>query len=102
MKQINDDQALVTKAFLRETLKNELRHYATKADMDQLEVRIEDKLEIHRDQILTKMDQIIGELAQMREEREFERYDKDKLEKNVADHEERIIKLETKKTPSRH
>ncbi len=123
MKQITDDQTQVTKAILQETLKiefkKELENYPTKTDlnkalnnyptkvdmkieMDQLEMRMDDKARIYRDQILTKMDQIIGELAQMREERAFDRFDKKTLEKKVANHEERITKLENKKSPSHH
>ncbi len=106
MKQINDDQTPVTQAFLRETLKKEFSNYPTKVDMkiemDQLEMRVDNRAKMYRDQILTKMDQIIGELAQMREEREFERFDKKTLEKKVASHEERITKLETKKSSSHH
>lgn len=99
MKQkIIDDNEVVTRGILREVLKEELSNYPTKIQLeiklDNLEKRIDDKARGYRDEILTKMDQILGELAQIREDNHFRDRDIRELKKTDRDHEKRIKKIE--------
>ena len=80
----------VTKKDLQTTLQN----YPTKWDIDKLEQRIDDRARLYRDEILTKMDLILGELAQMREDNLFRDRDIRELKKTDRDHEKRIKIIE--------
>ena len=64
----------------------------TKEDLNSLELRVDDRAKEYRDQILGKLDEVMGELENHREEREFIKYDMKNLNA-------RITKLE--KTPSK-
>ncbi len=57
---------------------------------------IEDLLKQFRSDIFTRLDQIVGELAQIREEQLFLRYDDKQLKETDANHEKRIKKLESR------
>ncbi len=115
MKQKVIDDAPVTRSVLRKEIQRELKkalsNYPTKAEFReelsrrptiiQVEMMLEDtKLDIdekarqYRDEILTRMDQIVGELAQIREDRLFERHEKKELQGHIDDHEGRIKELE--------
>jgi hypothetical protein len=48
---------------------------------------MDDKARLYRDQILTRFDEVMGELITTREERDF-------LNHDIKDHEKRITKLE--------
>ncbi len=93
-KQLHDENDLVTKGYL----KKEFKHYPTRIEMqmalDSLERRMDEKLQAVKDEILTKLDYIIGELAQMRQEILFLNRDIRDLRATDADHEKRIGKLE--------
>lgn len=100
---VNDDPITksIFKAELKELkseFKKELSNYPTNAKVEMMleksERRTDEKARGYRDEILTKMDQIIGELAQIREDRLFEKHGKRELEKQLDDHEKRIKKLE--------
>lgn len=52
-----------------------------------MEQGIDDKARKYRDDVLTKLDEVMGELIAAREEREFMNHD-------IRDHEKRITKLE--------
>lgn len=54
MKQKNDDQDLVTKGFLRDTLQN----YPTKADLKEELEKVDAKAQKYRDEILTRFDSV--------------------------------------------
>lgn len=111
MKQKAEDDTIIAKKVLQEEIHIALSNYPTKEDLkkelsnypdrgevkmmlEDLEVKIDEKARGYRDQILTKMDQVVGELAQLREDRLFEKHDKKELEESIDDHEERIKKLE--------
>lgn len=114
MKQKIVNDAPITKSILQQELKKALSNYPTKDDLkktlsnypttiqvetmlEKSERRTDEKAKQYRDEILTKMDQIVGELAQMREDRLFERHEKRELKEQVDDHEKRIKKLENPK-----
>jgi len=71
-----------------------LNNYSMKFDLKDTEIRLDEKARQYRDEILTKMDQIVGELAQIREDRLFEKHEKREFQEQIGDHEKRIKKLE--------
>lgn len=79
MKQKGTD--LVTKDFLEEKLskvKSELRN----------------ELRVYHDEIMTKLDEIVGELQTMREENTIGAYQTPEIRNQVEDHERRLKRLE--------
>lgn len=54
----------------------------------------DDKAMQYRDELMTKMDHIIGILEQLREDNEFHKYDLTNLKHTTDDHEKRITNLE--------
>ncbi|MCL4415138.1 MAG: hypothetical protein M1268_03765 [Patescibacteria group bacterium] len=71
-----------------------------RSELLRLEERIENSDENaikYRDQILTRLDEVMGELENMREDRTIGTYQTAELRKDVDDHEKRITRLE--KTP---
>lgn len=103
---VKDDEVVT-----RKILKEELAEYPTKKNLEdilknypttmkvelmieQSEMRTDERARKYRDEILTKLDQIVGELAQMRDDREFDKYDKKKMQGQLDDHEKRIDKIE--------
>ena len=83
-----------------EKLKIILNDYPTKMDMREAEFRTDEKARQYRDEILTRLDGVMGELAQQREDRVFEEHDVKVLKERVGDHEKRIIKLEAVESTS--
>lgn len=81
MKQKNSDQDLVTKGFL-------------KIELNELMQKIDEKAKKYRDEILTKMDGVMGELQTMREENTIGTYQSREVRDQVEDHERRIKRLE--------
>lgn len=71
-KQANDE--LVTKGFL-------------KGELEKFGLEMDEKARGYRDDILNKMDEMMGELEQIREDQMFIHHD-------LKDHEKRITKLE--------
>lgn len=104
LKQILDDYP--TKAYLKKNyptkddLKKALLNHPTHLDLkiaiQESEARQDERARRYRDEILSKLDQIVGELAQIREDRLFETHDQRMMESQIIDHEERIKKLEKK------
>jgi hypothetical protein len=102
----NKDDEIVTRKILDEVLdekfKEKLSNYPTRVEVEIMfekwTYKIDENARRYRDEVLTKMDQIVGELAQMREDREFDRYDKRRTEEQFDDHEKRIRKLENQDT----
>ncbi len=82
----------------KDDLKKELSNYPTtiKVEMmlEKTKMDIDDKARGYRDEILTKMDQVVGELAQLREDRLFEKHEKKEIETRIDNHEKRLKKLE--------
>ncbi|MBU3978272.1 hypothetical protein KJ980_07450 [Patescibacteria group bacterium] len=71
-----------------------LNKCSMKFDLKDTEIRLDEKARQYRDEILTKMDQIVGELAQIREDRLFEKHEKREFQEQIGNHEKRIKKLE--------
>lgn len=100
MKQKKKSLTLVTEGFLEERL-------------DKLEDKLEEKLKYkleefgdgidenarkYRDEILTKLDGVMGELQTMREENTVGAYQTSEFRDRVDDHEKRTVALEQIKT----
>ncbi len=77
MKQKIDFSDLVTKSYLNDVVKG-----------------IDEKAQGYRDEILTKMDGVMGELQAMREENSVGTYQTSQLREEVDGHEKRIKTLE--------
>lgn len=76
----------------KQQLKEEFtQEFATKRELREMEERMDVKAKKYRDDVLTKMDEIVGELAQMREDRLVGDY---QTKERLEHHEERIVKLE--------
>jgi hypothetical protein len=86
---------------LKSEFKKEFSNHPTNAKVEmmfeQSERRTDEKARQYRDEVLTRMDQIVGELAQAREDKLFERHEKRELQEQIGDHEKRIKKLENHK-----
>ncbi len=67
---------------------------ATKGDLLQLEEKLEDKITGFKDDIMTRLDDISGQLETMRQENTIGSYQTHNLEEKVDDHEKRLKKLE--------
>ncbi|MCL4419784.1 hypothetical protein M1146_06865 [Patescibacteria group bacterium] len=89
----NDSSQPVTKKYLDYALKK----FATKDDLKNYPTKIDlaNSFKKYRDDILTKIDEVMGELQTMREENTIGTYQTRELREQVDDHEKRIIKLET-------
>lgn len=92
---------------LRETFSTKGELKAAKEDLQiqivDLEFRMNNKFEGldkknrgYRDEILTKIDSFANRIVDLEDEEEVGTYQMDKLKSKVDDHNERIIKLETK------
>ncbi|MEK7159913.1 MAG: hypothetical protein AAB702_00330 [Patescibacteria group bacterium] len=80
----------VTKSFLKAELKvalNDFRHGLLK--------ELNEKSKKYRDDILTKLDEVVGELQTMREENTIGVHQTRELREEVDDHEKRITKLKS-------
>lgn len=69
----DDSSQPVTKKYLDDSLKkfatkDDLKRFATKIDLDRLRDEIDDNAKKYRDDVLTKLDGVMGELQTMREE----------------------------------
>lgn len=85
MKQKNKSEELVTKSFLENKLV-ELK--------EEILVKVDDNARNYRDQILTKLDGVMGELQTMREENTVGTYQISELRERVDNHDKRITSLE--------
>lgn len=63
--------------------------------LDMLKEEIDDNAKKYRDDVLTKLDGVIGELQTMREENTMGTYQTGEIKERVDDHEKRITRLET-------
>lgn len=74
-----------------------MQDYPTRYELDnkleKLERRIDDNAQNYRDQILTKMDEIVGELAQIREDNLFRDRDIEELQDKTEKHEIKLANL---------
>lgn len=96
MKQKNDSSKNATKGDL------ELLARSLRKELLQLEERIEsldENARKYRDEILTKLDSVMGELKTMREETTIGAHQVFELREQVDNHEERISHLEESKLP---
>ncbi len=81
MKKKNDSLEVVTKVFLE-------------IKLDEVKRDIDDKAKGYRDEILTKLDGVMGELQTIREENTVGAYQTRELREEVDSHEKRIRRLE--------
>ncbi len=63
--------------------------------LDRLKEGIDDNAKKYRDDVLTKLDGVMGELQTMREENTIGTYQIGELKERVDDHEKRVTRLET-------
>lgn len=99
MKQSKNDSQPATKTELhnvRDDLRGEIRGVETRMDikMERMEGRIDDKARGYRDEVLIKMDQVIGELQTMREDQTIVNHQTTQALKRLDDHEVRITVVE--------
>ncbi len=85
MKRKDGNSELVTKGFLKKELEYEL---------GELEQRVDNRAKQYRDQILTKLDGVMGELGAIREDNTIGTYQTSQLREDVDGHEKRIKTLE--------
>lgn len=88
MKQKNDDNEVVTKGYLRHELS------ILRTEFDKLRIEVDEKAKTYRDQILTRLDEIMGEFENIREDRTLAVGQTRDLRDQVEDHERRIGKME--------
>lgn len=81
MKKNSVASELVTKSFLR-------------SELDDLKKEIDEKAQGYRDQILTKLDGVMGELQTIREDNVIGTHQTSQLREEVDNHEKRIRNLE--------
>jgi uncharacterized membrane protein len=67
-------------------------HLAIK--LDELNLKVDDKARLYRDQILTKLDQVMGKLQNIREDNIVGTHQVRQLRKDVENHSKRLVKLE--------
>lgn len=77
--------------------KTDLKRFEIRFDikLDNLKNEIDDNAKKYRDDVLTKLDGVMGELQTIREENTIGVYQTGKLKEQVAAHEKRITHLET-------
>jgi uncharacterized protein YutD len=105
-KKVINDNEVVTRSILREELRKELQkelqNYPTRQDLQNAlqdalkEYPTREEFRIYRDEILNKLDYIVGELQQAREDRIFIGHDITNLKETDTDHEKRLKILEAK------
>nr|MBI5455703.1 hypothetical protein [Candidatus Levybacteria bacterium] len=94
MKKYNNSSQPVTKTDLENALKrfatkDDLKRFATKIDLDRLRVEIDDNAKKYRDDVLTKLDGVMGELQTMRGENTIGTYQTREIREQVDNHEKR-------------
>lgn len=91
---------LVTKEFFKKELKRELvkefRAFELKVDLkfDGLKIEIDDKAREYRDQVLTELSEVMGELKIIRDENTAGTHQISELQDSMVNHEGRIKKIE--------
>lgn len=96
MKKNNTSQPIT-----KSDLKLALKPYATKIDLEQAlknhptKIDLANSFKKYRDEILTKIDGVMGELQSMREENSIGAYQIREVREQVDNHEKRITRLET-------
>lgn len=107
MSKISNGHNLVTKDFLEEKLDKLEKKIDKKlvglegeinVKLESLKGEVDENAKNYRDQILTKLDEVMGELQTGREERTLETHQYSELVEEVTGHEKRIKKLEAQKT----
>lgn len=100
MKQKNNKStSLATKSDLKKaekSLRAELLRLEVK--MEGMEERIDENAKKYRDQVLGKLDGVMGELETMRQENTIGAYQTSELRKQIDDHEKRLVQLEKTQT----
>lgn len=77
-------------------LKRELSALETRMDikMDDMKLQIDDKARGYRDDVLTKMDQVLGQLETIREDQIIANHHAEEMLARINNHEGRITKIE--------
>lgn len=78
-------------------MKSDFSNVVTKALLEEELSKIDEKARDYRDDILNKLDQVMGELETMREENLIGTYQIRELRKQDANHERRLRKIEQTK-----
>lgn len=86
---------LLEKSLRRELLRLEGRMEGFEGRME----KSDENAKRYRDQILTRLDGVMGELQTMREENTIGAYQTSELQKQVDSHEKRIARLENTPQP---
>lgn len=92
MKQKNRSDEIATKKDLK-ALENSLRT-EIKLNTEEVLVKVDENARKYRDEILVKMDGVMGELQAMREDNTVGTYQTSQLREEVDNHEKRIKHLE--------
>lgn len=74
--------------------KVDLSHLVTKSYLDEVVRGIDEKAQRYRDEILAKMDEVMGELGVMREENTIGSHQTSQLRDTVENHKKRIKNIE--------
>ena len=85
----------VTKAYLTQALTRTEGKFA--AELAELEERLDEKLTMFRDKILTAVDRVMKEVVAMRQEQALHFHQHERTNERVKDHEGRIKRLEEQK-----
>lgn len=94
-KLLTKDELKIEIKNLEERLGNRLVSKALlRYELDKQKQELDDNAKKYRDQILTKLDEVMGELGTMREKNTIGAYQTAELRKQVDNHEKRIIHLE--------
>ena len=88
----NDSSDLVTKKILSDELS--LFKVGIDITLDEMKIEIDDKARGYRDEILTKLDGVMGELQTIREDAVIGGHHTSKIREQVHDHEKRLKHLE--------
>jgi hypothetical protein len=81
---------------LGKNLKSETQALETRIDIknDRRDLRLEDKFRQYRDDVLTKMDQVMGQLETIRDEQVLANHHAEEMLQKINNHEGRITRLE--------
>lgn len=88
--------------------KNPLSENATKGDLlilkrelkDEIVGEIDEKNEKYKDEVLTKLDDISGQLENLQEDKDLSIHQTSQLQEQVDNHEKRIKQIEKIQTPA--
>ncbi len=74
---------------------NKIIEYVTKDTLREELLKLDEKFRTYRDEILNRLDSVMGELQNIREDNSIGTHQTRELREEVDNHEQRIKKLET-------